>query len=97
MIASRCRARREWADSLSLAFLVLLASLTPEQRAPFLLHDVFDHGYGEVAEIVGTSEGNGRQVASRARRRPHRRDAGPAPLPRRRLRGSKWASSTSTF
>jgi RNA polymerase sigma-70 factor (TIGR02957 family) len=58
----------EQADSLSLAFLVLLESLTPEQRAAFLLHDVFDYGYGEVAEIVGTSEANARQLASRARR-----------------------------
>jgi RNA polymerase sigma-70 factor (TIGR02957 family) len=61
-------AQAEQADSLSLAFLVLLESLTPEQRAAFLLHDVFDYGYGEVAEIVGTSEQNARQLASRARR-----------------------------
>ena len=58
----------EMADSLSLAFLVLLESLSPEQRAAFLLHDVFDYGYGEVAEIVGTSEDNARQLAARARR-----------------------------
>jgi RNA polymerase sigma-70 factor (TIGR02957 family) len=58
----------EQADSLSLAFLVLLESLTPEQRAAFLLHDVFDYGYADVAEIVGTSEENARQLASRARR-----------------------------
>jgi RNA polymerase sigma-70 factor (TIGR02957 family) len=58
----------ELADSLSMAFLVLLESLTPEQRAAFLLHDVFDYGYGEVAEIIGTSEQNTRQLASRARR-----------------------------
>ncbi|HLI59316.1 MAG TPA: RNA polymerase sigma-70 factor [Solirubrobacteraceae bacterium] len=61
-------AQAERADSLSLAFLVLLESLTPEQRAAFLLHDVFDYGYGEVAEIIGTSEQNARQLASRARR-----------------------------
>jgi RNA polymerase sigma-70 factor (ECF subfamily) len=61
-------AQAEQADSLSLAFLVLLESLTPEQRAAFLLHDVFDYGYGDVAEIVGTSEDNARQLASRARR-----------------------------
>jgi RNA polymerase sigma-70 factor (TIGR02957 family) len=61
-------AQAEQADSLSLAFLVLLESLTPEQRAAFLLHDVFDYGYGQVAEIVGTSEQNARQLASRARR-----------------------------
>jgi RNA polymerase sigma-70 factor (TIGR02957 family) len=58
----------ELADSLSLAFLVVLESLTPEQRAAFLLHDVFDYEYGRVAEIVGTSEDNARQLASRARR-----------------------------
>jgi RNA polymerase sigma-70 factor (TIGR02957 family) len=60
--------RAEMADSLSLAFLVLLESLSPEQRAALLLHDVFDYGYGEVAQIVGTSEGNARQLAARARR-----------------------------
>jgi RNA polymerase sigma-70 factor (TIGR02957 family) len=58
----------EMADSLSMAFLVLLESLSPEQRAAFLLHDVFDYGYDEVAEIVGKSEANARQLAARARR-----------------------------
>jgi RNA polymerase sigma-70 factor (ECF subfamily) len=59
----------ELADSLSLAFLVVLESLTPEQRASFLLHDVFDYDYGRVAEIIGTSQDNARQLAARARRR----------------------------
>ena len=58
----------EMADSLSMAFLVLLESLSPEQRAAFLLHDVFDYGYDEVAGIVGKSEANARQLAARARR-----------------------------
>jgi RNA polymerase sigma-70 factor (TIGR02957 family) len=58
----------ELADSLSLAFLVLLENLSPEQRAVLLLHDVFDYSYGEVAEIVGKSEANARQLAARARR-----------------------------
>ncbi len=58
----------ETADSLSLAMLVLLESLSPEQRAVLLLHDVFDYGYREVAAIVGRSEDNVRQLASRARR-----------------------------
>jgi RNA polymerase sigma-70 factor (ECF subfamily) len=58
----------EMADSLSYAFLLLLESLTPEERAALLLHDVFDYGYGEVAEIVGKSEDNARQLAARARR-----------------------------
>ena len=58
----------EMADSLSMAFLALLERLSPEQRAALLLHDVFDYGYGEVADIVGTSEQNARQLATRARR-----------------------------
>jgi RNA polymerase sigma-70 factor (TIGR02957 family) len=60
--------RAELADSLSLAFLVLLESLSPEQRAAYLLHDVFDEPYDRIAEIVGTSEQNARQLATRARR-----------------------------
>jgi RNA polymerase sigma-70 factor (TIGR02957 family) len=58
----------EMADSLSLAMLVLLESLSPEQRAVLLLHDVFDYGYREIAAIVGRSEDNVRQLATRARR-----------------------------
>src|SRR3984957_14076219 len=58
----------EMADSLSLAMLVLLESLSPEQRAVLLLHDVFDYHYPEIAAIVGKSEGNVRQLATRARR-----------------------------
>jgi RNA polymerase sigma-70 factor (TIGR02957 family) len=58
----------ETADSLSLAMLVLLESLSPEQRAVLLLHDVFDYEYPEIAAIVGKSEDNARQLATRARR-----------------------------
>ena len=58
----------EIADSLSMAVLVLLESLTPEQRAVLVLHDVFDYGYAEIADIVGKSEDNVRQLATRARR-----------------------------
>jgi RNA polymerase sigma-70 factor (TIGR02957 family) len=58
----------EMADSLSLALLVLLESLSPEQRAVLLLHDVFDYGYPEVAGIVGKSEAAVRQLATRARK-----------------------------
>jgi RNA polymerase sigma-70 factor (TIGR02957 family) len=60
--------KAEIADSLSLAFLVLLESLSPEQRAAYLLRDVFDEPYDRIAEIVGTNEQNARQLASRARR-----------------------------
>jgi RNA polymerase sigma-70 factor (ECF subfamily) len=58
----------ETADSLSLAMLVLLEALSPEQRAVLLLHDVFGYGYPEIAEIVGKREDNVRQLAARARR-----------------------------
>ena len=57
----------EMADSLSLAMLVLLESLSPEQRAVLLLHDVFDYTFAEIAEIVGKSEDNVRKLATRAR------------------------------
>src|SRR5437763_3195207 len=46
----------EMADSLSLAMLVLLESLSPEQRATLLLHDVFDYPYPEIAQIISKSE-----------------------------------------
>jgi RNA polymerase sigma-70 factor (TIGR02957 family) len=58
----------EVADSLSLAFLVLLESLTPEQRAAFLLREVFDYPYAQIAAIIGTSEDNTRQLVARARK-----------------------------
>jgi RNA polymerase sigma factor (sigma-70 family) len=58
----------ETADSLSVAMLVVLESLSPEQRAVLLLHDVFDYGYAEIAGIVGKNEDNVRQLATRARR-----------------------------
>ena len=50
-----------------MAMLVLLETLSPEQRAVLLLRDVFDYGYGEIATIVGKSEDNVRQLATRAR------------------------------
>ena len=58
----------ETADSLSLAFLVLLESLGPVERAVFLLREVFDYSYEEIAVVVGKSPNNCRQIAVRARR-----------------------------
>ena len=58
----------ELAESMSIAFLVLLESLSPEQRAVLLLRDAFDYGYDEIASIVGTTVANARQLATRARR-----------------------------
>ena len=54
-------------DSLSMAFLVLLESLNPVERAVFLLREVFNYDYEEISRIVGKSEDNCRQIARRAR------------------------------
>ena len=58
----------EAADSLSLAFLQLLERLSPVERAIFLLREVFDYPYEEVAAIVGKGPDNCRQILARARR-----------------------------
>jgi RNA polymerase sigma-70 factor (ECF subfamily) len=55
-------------ESVTMALLITMESLTPVERAVFLLHDVFDYGYDEIAEIVGKSRENCRQLALRARR-----------------------------
>ena len=55
------------ADTVSTAFLVLLETLTPKERAVFLLHDVFGYDYAAIAGIVGESEAYCRQLAKRAR------------------------------
>lgn len=57
------------ADDLSIAFLTLLERLAPEERAAFLLHDVFDVGYAEIASVIERSEAACRQVVHRARER----------------------------
>jgi RNA polymerase sigma-70 factor (ECF subfamily) len=64
-------AASELASSLSVAFLVVLERLAPEERAAFLLHEVFESGYDEIAEILGKSEPACRQLVSRARKRVH--------------------------
>jgi RNA polymerase sigma-70 factor (ECF subfamily) len=57
------------ADSVGLALLVVLETLTPAERIAFVLHDMFAVPFGEIAEIVGRSPDAARQLASRARRR----------------------------
>src|SRR6266567_1068049 len=66
--ATDANVQAETADSLSMAFLVLLESLSPVERAVFLLREVFDYRYEEIAAVVGKSEENCRQIAVRARR-----------------------------
>ncbi|WP_026877014.1 RNA polymerase sigma-70 factor [Jiangella gansuensis] len=63
----------ELADSLSLAFLVLLENLSPQQRAAFLLREVFEYPYPEVAEIIGTTVDTTRHLVARARKHVHER------------------------
>jgi RNA polymerase sigma-70 factor, ECF subfamily len=65
--AQEIRDQSELEDSLSMAFLVLLESLTPVERAVFVLRDVFDYEYAEIASLVGKSEANCRQISRRAR------------------------------
>lgn len=59
----------EIADSLSMAFLVLLEALSPVERAVFMLREVFRYAYPDVARTVGKSEANCRQIFARARQR----------------------------
>jgi RNA polymerase sigma-70 factor (ECF subfamily) len=63
----------ELVDSLSTAFLVVLETLSPGERAAFLLHDVFGYEYSELARILGRAEPACRQLVARARRRVHER------------------------
>jgi RNA polymerase sigma-70 factor (ECF subfamily) len=83
----------ELADSLSMAFLVLLEALSPVERAVFMLREVFEYGYAEVARITGKTEVNCRQIFARARRRiaagGQERDSAPAPA--RRAEGEELA------
>jgi RNA polymerase sigma-70 factor (ECF subfamily) len=59
----------EFASNVSMAFMILLERLSPVERAAFLLHDVFDCAYADVARIVGKTETASRQLIHRARER----------------------------
>jgi RNA polymerase sigma factor (sigma-70 family) len=66
------------ADSIGVALLVILQTLSPAERLAFVLHDMFDLPFAEIAPIVGRSENTAAQLASRARRRVRGRSAEPA-------------------
>ena len=68
-------------ESVNMAFLVVLESMTPAERVAFILHDVFRYPFPEVAEIVGRTPAACRQLATSARRRidASRSDAAPSP------------------
>ncbi len=67
------------ADSVGLALLVVLDTLAPAERLAFVLHDMFDLPFDDIAPIVGKSPAAARQLASRARRRVKGADAAPDP------------------
>ncbi|HEX2090754.1 MAG TPA: RNA polymerase sigma-70 factor [Longimicrobiaceae bacterium] len=79
--------RAEAHESISLAFLVLLEQLTPAERAVFLLREVFDYEYAEIAAILGKEEAACRQLLSRARKHVTERRPrfSPSPEHHRRL------------
>jgi RNA polymerase sigma-70 factor (ECF subfamily) len=83
----------ELADSLSMAFLVLLETLTPAERAVFMLREAFGYGYPELATILGKTEVNCRQIFARARQ--HIAAGGQAdssaPSPAQRAEGEELA------
>lgn len=79
----------ELAEDLSVALLLVLDRLSPLERAAFLLHDVFDYSFTQIADALGRNESACRQLASRARTRV--REARPAPVhtPRRGTPGAE--------
>jgi RNA polymerase sigma-70 factor (ECF subfamily) len=74
-------------ESLSLAFLVLLEQLTPIERAVFLLREVFDYTYPEIAAIVEKEEAACRQILSRARKH----------IAAAKADSLSWACATATY
>jgi RNA polymerase sigma factor (sigma-70 family) len=66
-------------ESVSMAFLVVLESMTPAERVAFILHDVFRYSFAEIAQIVGRTPAACRQLASSARRRIRTEQAPAAP------------------
>jgi RNA polymerase sigma-70 factor (ECF subfamily) len=69
-------------ESITMAFLVVLESMTPAERVAFVLHDVFRYSFAEVADIVGRTPAACRQLASSARRRVRASQAPPTPAAR---------------
>jgi RNA polymerase sigma-70 factor (ECF subfamily) len=76
--------RAEELESLSMAFLVVLGTLSPVERAVFLLHDIFGFGFEEAASAVGKSPANARQIAVRARKHVEARRPRFDPSPERK-------------
>jgi RNA polymerase sigma-70 factor (ECF subfamily) len=73
VVTSGMRDPVELAESLTMAFLVLMESLTPLERVVFLLHDVFDYSHAEIADIIGKTEDACRQMLRRAKQAVQKR------------------------
>jgi RNA polymerase sigma-70 factor (ECF subfamily) len=85
------------ADSLTMAFMVMLESLSPVERAAFLLREVFDYDYDAIAEIVGKSEVNCRQIVRRAKTELQERPpTEPIPDSRARLLAERFLDVSTT-
>ncbi len=95
------------ADSLTMAFMLMLETLSPAERAVFLLHEVFDYDYSEISAIVGKAEANCRKLVSRAKIRLERgeaesgeaesgRDFEKAPSPRARSVVEQFMAATKS-
>lgn len=85
----------ELADSVSMAMMLVMETLAPTERAVFVLREVFDVGYDEIAEAVGKSPSAVRQIAHRARahvaaRRPRGDGSPPAPVTPWKRSGGPW-------
>lgn len=81
-IPPEAETRTEFASTLSMAFMMMLERLTPRERAAYLLHDIFDLSYSEIAEALDVTEPGSRKLLSRARGnvgRSRTRHATPAP------------------
>lgn len=86
----------ELAEDLSFALMLVLERLSPPERAAFLLHDIFDIGFAEIAAVLGRSEPSCRQLASRARRavKAHR-TATPVPIEQQGALLASFAAAVS--
>jgi RNA polymerase sigma-70 factor (ECF subfamily) len=81
-------------ESVTLAFLVLLETLSPEERAVFLLKDVFDYEHAEIAGILGTTPENSRQLLHRAKAKLAKgRPEAPMAMPRSRAVAERFAKA----
>jgi RNA polymerase sigma-70 factor, ECF subfamily len=69
LVEEEATGRVETEETVSLAFLVLLERLSPDERAVLVLRESFDYPFADIAEILGTTQANARQILSRARRR----------------------------